>query len=122
MKLSDLLEKEEMVLRDIIYHLRQTKGSLMTYTKLYNKEFDSEMDDMISVFGNGSIEESIDLETDGENQLYRMMSQIDSWILSLRRIHMEKGKEKKNVFSDDEIEKDTIYRVKDDDENTDGGK
>ena len=122
MKLSDLLEKEEEVLRDIIYHLRKTKKNLMSYTHLYNKEFDSEMDDMISVFGNGSIEESIDLETDGENQLYRMMSQIDSWILSLRRIHMEKGKEKKNVFSDDEIEKDTIYRVKDDGENTDGGK
>ena len=122
MKLSDLLEKEEEVLRDIIYHLRKTKKNLMSYTHLYNKEYDSELDDMVSSFGSGSIEESIDLETDGENQLYRMMSQIDSWILSLRRIHMEKGKEKKNVFSDDEIEKDTIYRVKDDDENTDGGK
>lgn len=122
MKLSDLLEKEEEVLRDIIYHLRKTKKNLMSYTHLYNKEYDSELDDMVSSFGSGSIEESIDLETDGENQLYRMMSQIDSWILSLRRIHMEKGKEKKNVFSDDEIEKDTIYRVKDDGENTDGGK
>ena len=117
MKLKDILEKEERVLYDIIYHLRQTKKNLMTYTKLSSQEYDGMLDDIREKFY-----ESRFLDTDGENKLYGMMSQIDSWILSLRRIHLDKGKEKKDWFSDDEVEVKKVYHIDDDGENTDGGK
>lgn len=125
MKLRDVLENEEKVLHNIIHYLKRVKQSLMVYTRLSKKEFDSQLDDMIKVFGDGKLEEWRDfqLDIDGENKLYKMISTIDSWILSLHRVHKDKMSQKKGWFSDDDLEKDTIYRVKDDDgENTDGGK
>ena len=113
MKLSDVMTKEDDLLRNLISNLHRTKKNLLLYTKLSAERFDSEIDHITDVFGSGSLEETIKWDIDKEGELFRMMSIIDQWVLTLRRMHMNKDKEEKDWFGDDELEKKQVYRVKD---------
>lgn len=110
MKLKDILKKENELMGDLISSLQQVKSNLMKYSKVISGKFDAEIEDIYQMFGDRSMNETFGI--DKEAQLYRMMGTIDQWILSLQRLHMKKDKEEKEWFSDDELEKKQVFRVK----------
>ena len=103
MKLTDLLNQEEKLLRQIVKDFDRIKSNLLKYTNLVSKEFDSQIDSLVS--------ESDEVEFD-EDRIYQIISLIDDLSLDLKRIHREKGREKETEYRDDDLEKDVIYRVK----------
>ena len=110
MKLKDILKKENELMGDLISSLYQVKNNLMKYSKVVSGKFDAEIEDIYQMFGDRSMNETFGI--DKEAQLYRMMGTIDQWILSLQRLHMKKDTEEKEWFSDNELEKKQVFRVK----------
>jgi hypothetical protein len=106
LRLQDILGKEEKILGQIVKDFSRIKSNLLKYTSLVSKEFDSQLDTLVSESGDG-------VEFD-EDRIYQIISMIDDVSLDLKRIHREKGQEKdqETEFRDDDLEKDTIYRVK----------
>jgi len=106
LRLQDILGKEEKILGQIVKDFSRIKSNLLKYTSLVSKEFDSQLDTLVSESGDGG-------EFD-EDKIYQIMSMIDDVSLDLKRIHREKSqeKDKDTEFRDDDLEKDTIYRVK----------
>ena len=82
MKLTDLLNQEEKLLRQIVKDFDSIKSNLLKYTNLVSKEFDSQIDSLVS--------ESDEVEFD-EDRIYQIISLIDDLSLDLKRIHREKG-------------------------------
>jgi len=105
LRLQDILGKEEKILGQIVKDFSRIKSNLLKYTSLVSKEFDSQLDTLVS--------EGEGVEFD-EDRIYQIISMIDDVSLDLKRIHREKGqeKDKDTEFRDDDLEKDTIYRVK----------
>ena len=108
MKLKDLLNKEEKLLASIVKDFDRIKSNLLNYTSLVSKEFDSQLDNLV-------FESEEEIEFD-EDRIYQIISMIDDVSLDLKRIHRQKNRkketEKETEFRDDDLEKDTIYRVK----------
>jgi hypothetical protein len=108
MKLKDLLNKEEKLLSSIVKDFDRIKSNLLKYTSLVSKEFDSQLDSLV-------FESEEEIEFD-EDRIYQIISMIDDVSLDLKRIHRQKNRkketEKETEFRDDDLEKDTIYRVK----------
>ena len=108
MKLKDLLNKEEKLLASIVKDFDRIKSNLLNYTSLVSKEFDSQLDSLV-------FESEEEIEFD-EDRIYQIISMIDDVSLDLKRIHRQKNRkketEKETEFRDDDLEKDTIYRVK----------
>ena len=105
LRLQDILGKEEKILGQIVKDFSRIKSNLLKYTSLVSKEFDSQLDTLVS--------EGEGVEFD-EDRIYQIISMIDDVSLDLKRIHQDKGqeKDKDTEFRDDDLEKDTIYRVK----------
>ena len=105
LRFQDILDKEEKILGQIVKDFSRIKSNLLKYTSLVSKEFDSQLDTLVS--------EGEGVEFD-EDRIYQIISMIDDVSLDLKRIHREKGqeKDKDTEFRDDDLEKDTIYRVK----------
>ena len=105
LRLQDILGKEEKILGQIVKDFSRIKSNLLKYTSLVSKEFDSQLDTLVS--------EGEGVEFD-EDRIYQIISMIDDVSLDLKRIHQEKGqeKDKDTEYRDDDLEKDTIYRVK----------
>lgn len=115
MKLSDVMTKEDEIIRSVIRHLRLAKKDLLRYTEISSQRQDAEVDNLVDDFGSGAIEEAIETiswDTEEEGKLFQMMSVIDQWMLTMRRFHMNKDKENKEWFGDDELEKKQVFRVK----------
>ena len=104
MKLKDLINQEEKLLSSIVKDFDRIKSNLLKYTSLVSKEFDSQLDSMVS-----ESEEEIKFD---EDRIYQIISMIDDLSLDLKRIHRQKNRKKKTEYRDDDLEKDTIYRVK----------
>jgi hypothetical protein len=106
LRFQDILDKEEKILGQIVKDFSRIKSNLLKYTSLVSKEYDSQLDTLVSESGDG-------VEFD-EDRIYQIISMIDDVSLDLKRIHREKGqeKDKDTEFRDDDLEKDTIYRVK----------
>ena len=111
MKLKDIINKENELMGDLISSLYQVKNNLMKYSQVISGQFDAEIEDIYQMFGDRSMNETT-WEINKEEKLFRMMGTIDQWILSLQRLHMKKDKEEKEWFSDDELEKKQVFRVK----------
>ena len=105
LRLQDILGKEEKILGQIVKDFSRIKSNLLKYTSLVSKEFDSQLDTLVS--------EGEGVEFD-EDRIYQIISMIDDVSLDLKRIHQDKGqeKDKDTEYRDDDLEKDTIYRVK----------
>jgi hypothetical protein len=105
LRLQDILDKEEKILGQIVKDFSRIKSNLLKYTSLVSKEYDSQLDNLVS--------EGEGVEFD-EDRIYQIISMIDDVSLDLKKIHREKSqeKEKDTEFRDDDLEKDTIYRVK----------
>lgn len=104
MKLKDLLNKEEKLLASIVKDFDRIKSNLLNYTSLVSKEFDSQLDSLV-------FESEEEIEFD-EDRIYQIISMIDDVSLDLKRIHRQKNRKKETEYRDDDLEKDTIYRVK----------
>lgn len=106
LRLQDILDKEEKLLRQIVKDFSRIKSNLLNYTSLVSKEYDSQLDTLVSESGEG-------VEFD-EDRIYQIISMIDDVSLDLKRIHREKSqkKEKETEYRDEDLEQDTIYRVK----------
>jgi len=105
-RLEDILNKEEKILRQIVKDFARIKSNLLKYTSLVSKEYDSQLDNLVSESG-----EEVGFD---EDKIYQIMSMIDDVSLDLKRIHREKRqeKDKDTEYRDEDLEKDTIYRVK----------
>ena len=115
MKLSDVMTKEDEIIRSVIRHLKLAKKDLLRYTEISSQRQDAEIDNLVDDFGSGAIEETIETiswDTEEEGKLFQMMSVIDQWMLTMRRMNMNKDKENKEWFGDDELEKKQVFRVK----------
>lgn len=106
MKLKDIINQEEKLLGQIVKDFGRIKSNLLKYTSLVSKEYDSQLDSLVSESGEG-------VEFD-EDRIYQIISMIDDVSLDLKRIHREKSqkKEKPTEYRDEDLEQDTIYRVK----------
>ena len=126
MRLSDALTKKEKTLQAIIKDLRQVRNYLVAYAKITD---DTDTEDVLDT-AKGKDEQSIKKNKpikkitfvsedfsaesyDTEENFFRIASIIDDLIINLQRLHNEKGKTKKNTFTDDEVEAEKIYKVKD---------
>jgi len=105
LRLQDILGKEEKILGQIVKDFSRIKSNLLKYTSLVSKEFDSQLDTLVSEEEGGEFD---------EDRIYQIISMIDDVSLDLKRIHQDKGqeKDKDTEYRDDDLEKDTIYRVK----------
>ena len=104
MKLKDLLNQEEKLLRQIVKDFDSIKSNLLKYTSLVSKEYDSQLSSLVN-----ESEGEIDFD---EDKIYQIISLIDDVSLDLKRIHRQKSRKKETEYRDDDLEKDTIYRVK----------
>jgi|TARA_B100000315_G_scaffold52309_1_gene46673 hypothetical protein len=115
MKLKDILSQEEGLLGQIVKDFGRIKSNLLKYTNLLSLESesemdddpDSEMDDLLSMVSES--EEEIPFD---EDRIYQIISMIDDVSLDLKRFHRQKSRKKEVEYRDDDLEKDTIYRVK----------
>jgi len=79
----------------------------MSYAGLNKGRFDAELESMYD-----EINENFGLSLDDENKIYNIISIIDSWILSLHRIKGTYLNQDDKTFTDDEVEKHTVFKVK----------
>ena len=104
--LQDILDKEEKILGQIVKDFSRIKSNLLKYTSLVSKEYDSQLSSLVNESEGG-----VDFD---EDRIYQIISMIDDVSLELKRTHRQKNqeKDKETEYRDDDLEKDTIYRVK----------
>ena len=104
--LQDILDKEEKILGQIVKDFDRIKSNLLKYTSLVSKEYDSQLSSLVNESEGG-----VDFD---EDRVYQIISMIDDISLELKRTHRQKNqdKDKETEYRDDDLEKDTIYRVK----------
>lgn len=111
MKLRDLIKRENELISDMISSLSLVKKDMFSYAEIVSNRFDAELEHIRQTFSRKPLKETI--EMDNKDQLYHMIGVIDQWILSLQRMRFEKDDEEKEWFSDKELEKKQVYRLKD---------
>ena len=105
MKLSDVILNQERILKLMMVDLAKVKSNIYRYIKTLEDDREATLSLV------GSMNEDLTLEE--EDDFYRLIQQIDGIKLSLRKLHHKNQSAKKDWFSDDEVDKETIYKVKD---------